>query len=92
MPHVSCYSASELKPSEKQGNFYSIKKIIDKDIDDDKVTWYHVWFDGDLKKDAVWIDKEQLLEDGSDDAIDEYESSVAKTQPKGKKKAMPKKK
>ena len=90
MPHVS-YSASELKLSEKQGDFYTVKRVLNKEIDDDGQVWYLVWFQGDLKSEAQWIEKEQLIEDGVQDAIADYEASVAQQQ-KQKKKAMSRKK
>jgi hypothetical protein len=90
MNNVS-YSASELKISKQQGDYYIVKAIVDKIIDDDGVTFYKVWWKGYLKADADWIDKDQLIEDGVEDAIAEYEESVANKQPKSKKKVMKKK-
>jgi len=91
LPHVS-YRASELKLSkEKEGNYYEVKKIIDKTVDDDNVTWYKCWWKGYLKSESEWVERDQLLEDHLEDAIEEYENSIAQKQSK-KEKVMPKKK
>lgn len=90
MNNVS-YSASELKLAKQQGDFYEVKAIVDKMIDDDGVTFYKVWWKNYLKADAEWVDKDQLIEDGIGDAIDEYEETVVNKQPKSKKKVMKKK-
>lgn len=78
------YSAAELKLSDQVGDFYTIKKIIDKTVEDG-VTWYGVWYQGELRKDASWVEAKTLLEDGCKDAIDEYEESIAEEQAKAKK-------
>lgn len=85
------YSASELKLSKQQGDFYEVKAIVDKTVDADGVTFYKVWWKGYLKAEAEWVEKDQLIEDGIGDAIDEYEESVAQKQHKGKKKVVKKK-
>ena len=76
MPNVS-YCASELKQSDQEGDFYEVKRILDKTIEDG-VTWYNVLWKGELKADASWVEKDQLIEDGVKDAIDEYEVAVKK--------------
>lgn len=90
LPQVS-YSASELKLSDKEGDFYDVKKIWDKIIDDDNVLWYKVWWKGYKKEESSWVEADQLLADGLQKDIHEYENSIVPKQVKTKK-AMPKKK
>ena len=78
------YSAAELKLSEQEGDYYTIKKIIDKTVEDG-VTWYGVWSQGELRKDASCVEAKTLIEDGCEDAIAEYEESIAEEQAKAKK-------
>ena len=78
------YSAAELKLYEQEGDYYTIKKIIDKTVEDG-VTWYGVWYQGELRKDASWVEAKTLIEDGCEDAIAEYEESIAEEQAKAKK-------
>jgi hypothetical protein len=85
------YSASELKLSKQQGDFFEVKQIVDKTVDADGITFYKVWWKGYLKAEAEWVEAQQLIEDGIGDAINEYEESVAKEQPKAKKKVIKKK-
>ena len=37
---------------------------------------YLVWFKNDLKKNAVWIEKKELLRTGSEDSIKEFEKQI----------------
>ena len=41
-----------------------------------KVIYYKVWFNRELKKNALWLSKTQLLEDDLDEYIKEYEESI----------------
>lgn len=88
MLHVS-FSASQLKPSEQEGDFYEVKKILNiRTVDGEKFAL--VWWKGYKKDESSWVECEQLIEDGLGDTITEYEQSVAPKQTKGKK-PMPKK-
>jgi hypothetical protein len=77
MNNVS-YSASELKLSKQQGDFYEVKAIVDKTVDADGVTFYKVWWKGYLKADADWVEKDQLIEDGLEDEIADFEKENRK--------------
>jgi hypothetical protein len=77
MPNVS-YGASELKQSEQEGDFYEVKRILDKTIDADGVTFYKVWWKGYLKADADWVEKDQLIEDGLEDELADFEKENVK--------------
>jgi hypothetical protein len=83
MPHVS-YSASELKPAQNEGNYYVIKKIWDKVKDKDGILWYKVWYQKEKKEKSSWVKATELLEDGAQDAIDEYEASVIEKKKKAR--------
>ena len=71
------FSKYDLKLSKKQSNTYTVKKIIDKKIQNKK-TYYLVWWKKYLKKDSTWEPKEQLIEDGLEDYIKEYEENIKK--------------
>jgi hypothetical protein len=75
MPYVS-YNATELKPADKEGDYYIIKKIWGKAIDKDGVLWYKVWYDKEKKDKSSWVKATELVDDGAQDAIDEYEQSI----------------
>jgi hypothetical protein len=82
MPHVS-YSLYDLKLSKNQGDdTFIVRKVIDKRVVNKK-NQFLVWFKGYLKKDAMWLDEKQLIEDGVKDEIDEY-LEEAKKKPKKK--------
>jgi len=94
MSYVS-YSASELKASDEKDDYYRVKRLLDIKQDDDGNNIVLVWFKGYLKKDAEWIEEEQLREDGFGEEIDQLAESLGiKKQVKAKKvvaKAVPKK-
>jgi hypothetical protein len=73
MNYVSFYP-NELMLSNEKDEKINVKKIIGKKKVG-KSIHYHVWFQGDLKKNAVWLPKSQLLEDGLDNYIDDYEKN-----------------
>ena len=77
IPNVS-YTEDQLRLSKDKEETFEIKKIIDKNRDDDGNTIYKVWYKGYLKKDAEWILEDELKRLGADFSIEEYEKSVKK--------------
>lgn len=77
IPNVA-YTEDELMeaPGEKESKF-AVRKLIDKK-GVGKTIYYKVWFMKELKKQAQWITKKQLLEDGLEDYIEEYENNLKK--------------
>lgn len=73
LPNVS-YAEAEIIPAKETEEKRIVNKIIDK-MKKDKIVYYKVWFKKELKKDALWLAKDQLLEDGLDEYIQEYEDS-----------------
>lgn len=73
-PDVS-YSEFELIPSKEKHSKYIVNKIIGKKTEKGKV-FYLVWFLGELKKNASYQSKDNLIEDGLQDYIDYYENEV----------------
>jgi hypothetical protein len=73
MNYVSFYP-NELMLSKETDEKINVKKIIGKKKVG-KTVHYQVWFQGDLKKNAVWLPKTQLLEDGLNDYIDDFEAN-----------------
>lgn len=61
LPNVS-YTDKELKPSTATEQKYVVKDIIGKKGRGNQIK-YKVWFKGEKKSDAQWIDGNQLLED-----------------------------
>ena len=57
------FSESELIKSKEKYAKTKIKKVLDKRKVKNRLE-YLVWFEGDLKKDAVWLPNKQLKEDG----------------------------
>ena len=72
MPRVS-FSEFELLPSNSNYATYKVHKIIDKKIEK-KITYYLVWWKGEKKADSSWEPKEQLVEDGLDEDIKDFEN------------------
>ena len=70
-PNVS-YTENELKPLEHQEEYFNVREIIDKKKIKGK-TYYLVWWRRNLKKESTWEPKENLIEDGLQDYIDDYE-------------------
>ena len=77
IPNVS-YTEDQLRLSKDEEETFEIKKIIDKNKDEDGNTIYKVWYKGYLKKDAYWIPEDELRRLGADFSIEEYEKSVKK--------------
>jgi hypothetical protein len=74
MPHVS-YSEYELKPSQQKDNYYVVKKIIGKKTEK-KIKYYLIHWKGQLKKKATWEKASDLIEDGLEDEIKEFDKMV----------------
>lgn len=74
LPNVS-YAEKELLPAKESEEKRIVKKVIDK-MKLKNVVYYRVWFKGELKKDALWLKKDQLLEDGLQDYIQAYEDDL----------------
>jgi hypothetical protein len=68
------FQESELMPSTEKEEKYVVKAIIDKKRENNK-TYYKIWWKGYLKKDATWVDKASLINDGLLRLIQEYENS-----------------
>ena len=64
-------------PEEEKQEKYVVRQIIGKETKGKKI-FYLVWWKGYLKKDATLEPKEQLVEDGLQDMIKEYEESLKK--------------
>jgi hypothetical protein len=73
-PNVS-YDEAELKPAKEKEEKYIIHKIIDKKTIKGKVH-YLVWWKRYNKGESTWEPKNNLLEDGADEYIQEYEDSI----------------
>ncbi len=72
LPNVS-YAENELLPAKETEEKRIVKKIIDKKVTN-RIVYYKTWFKGELKRDAIWLPKKQLLEDGLKEYIQEYEN------------------
>lgn len=71
------FTESQLKPSKQQHSKFVVKAIIGrKQVN--YVIYYLVWFAKELKKNAQWIPKLQLIEDGFEDEIKQYERDKKK--------------
>jgi len=73
-PNVS-YAEAELLPSNESEEKFVVRKIIGK-MTKNKIVYYLVWWKKELKKDATWEPKTNLLEDKLDDYIQQYEKEV----------------
>jgi hypothetical protein len=74
LPRVS-FAAEQLIKSDKQYETMLVKKIWNKRKRGKKVE-YLVWFKGQLKANSVWLPKEQLIDDGLSQEVDEYEGGL----------------
>lgn len=85
MPNVS-YTEDELIKSTLTYSKFAVRKIIGKKTVK-RVLHYLVWFKNQLKKDATWEPKKNLIEDGIGEYIKEFEKSIRdKTKAKNKSK------
>lgn len=66
------FSEFELIASKEKETKFKVKKIIGKRKNKNKIE-YLIWFDKQLKKNAVWLPKKQLLEDGLGKEIKAYD-------------------
>jgi hypothetical protein len=57
------FTEKQLKPSVEKEEKFVVKSIIDKRKMNGRLE-YKVWFKGYLKKDAEWIPRKTLVEDG----------------------------
>ena len=72
MPNVS-YSAYDLKLSEHQDNYYAVREIIGmKTVKKEK--FFLVWWKKQLKKNSTWESEKQLIEDGFEKELQEFET------------------
>lgn len=76
LPNVS-YAEAELLPAKESEEKRIVHKIWDK-MSQNKIVYYRVWFKKELKKDSLWLARDQLLEDGLDEYIQEYEKEIKK--------------
>ena len=72
MPNVS-YSAYDLKLSQQNDNYYAVRAIIGMKIVRKK-KYFLVWWRKQLKKDSTWESEEQLIEDGFEKELEEFDS------------------
>ena len=78
IPNAS-YSEYELLPASVNFSTFIVKKIIDRKTDlKTKKVFYLVWWDKDLKRNATWEPKDQLLEDGLQSYIELFEEEKQK--------------
>ena len=76
VPNVS-YAEAELKKSDEKEEKWVIQQIRDKRTVNKKVQYLCKW-KGFKVADSTWEPKEKLIEDGLEDMIKEYESSLKK--------------
>ena len=72
-PNVS-YAESELLPAKEKVEKFIVRQIIDKKTVNKKV-FYKVWWKGYKKADSTWELKSDLIKDGLQEYIDEFEDS-----------------
>jgi hypothetical protein len=73
VPNVS-YSEYELIPSEQTQTTFKVKQILEKKKVKNRIH-YLVWFRGDLKKNAVWLPRTQLIEDGVGEMLKAFDKT-----------------
>lgn len=73
------FTEDEILPAKEnqQESKFAVRKLIDKKTVG-RAVFYKTWFMKELKNKAQWINKKQLLEDGLDDYIQEYENNIKK--------------
>ncbi|CAM9745380.1 unnamed protein product, partial [Ectocarpus fasciculatus] len=67
------YTEAELMSAEDDDeNKFNVREIWDKrKVKND--TQYRVWFKGELKKESLWLSKSELIKDGFEDEIKEFD-------------------
>lgn len=76
LPNVS-YAEAELLPAKEKEEKFIVNKIRDKKIEKQKV-YYLVQWKGKKVKDSTWEPKDNLIEDGLEEYIQEYEDKKKK--------------
>ena len=75
------FSHYELLKSEKDDNFLEVKKIIGRRVINKRIH-YLVWFKGELKKQALWLLKDELIKDGLEQELKDYDKESKKKKKK----------
>lgn len=65
----------ETTQSELDNNYYVIKSIIGKKIDN-KTTYYLIWWKNYKKSESTWEPKKELIKDGAKYLLDAYEKKM----------------
>lgn len=73
MKNVS-FTEAELMPSDETEQKWTVKKIIGKKTEKNKI-FYLVWWKGYKKAESTWEPKSELVKDGLQEYIDEFEES-----------------
>lgn len=76
LPNVS-FSEYELLPSDKKESTFKVKSIIGKK-QENKIKYYLVWWENLKRSESSWEPEQQLLEDGMDEYIKEFEKNYRK--------------
>ena len=71
IPNAS-FTEKQLLPAREKESQFIVKQIIDKKIIKKQV-YYLIWWKGYLKKDSTWESAKNLIEDGLQDMIDNFE-------------------
>jgi hypothetical protein len=82
-PNVS-YQEAELKPATEQEETFKIKDFVGKRTVNNKIQ-YKVWYKGEKKAQAIWQTKEDLVEQGFEDELNDYDEEMAQKKTKKKK-------
>lgn len=69
------YTEDELMKTDDKDSKFAVRAIIDKK-GIGRTIYYRVWFKKDLKKNALWLPKKQLIEDGLEDEILAFEETL----------------
>ena len=72
LPNVSYAEAELILAENETDEKFVVRQIIDKKTEK-KIIYYLVWWKKSLKKDSTWEPKTNLLEDGLDEYIQQYE-------------------
>lgn len=69
------YTEEELMKTDAKDSKFAVRAIIGK-RGVGRAIYYRVWFKNDFKKNALWLPKKQLIEDGLEDEIKSYEETL----------------
>jgi hypothetical protein len=75
MANVSYAEAELISADEELGSRYTVREILDKKTIKRKI-YYRIWWSGYLKKDASWEPKSELILDGLQNRITEFEDTI----------------